>query len=259
MQRTKIPYLTHTWNPFAMRCTPCSPGCANCWHLKLCARFKNNPIFLPEVRAAYAGGKLVLLKDELEAPLRKKKPAVIGVQFMGDLFHEDIDIEMLSHIFDTMNQCPQHDFVILTKRLDNALRMMWGKHNGGWRYFGENDFHKNIIFGGSCSTQEDLDKNVPVLLRIPAAKRIISIEPLLEEIDLGNSFYSHLMNIDWVVVGCESGPKRRPCKIEWVRSIVKQCKAAGVKVFVKQLNINGKVSHNPAEWPEDLRIQEMIK
>ena len=121
-------------------------------------------------------------------------------------------------------------------------------------------------------SQEDADKNIPILLPIPAAVRFVSLEPLLENIDLhisdsrrdiifrrthGQSYERRF--IDWLIIGCESGPKRRPCKLEWVRNIVEQCRAAQVPVFVKQLSIDGKVNHNPADWPEDLRIREYPK
>jgi protein gp37 len=244
----------------------------------MCERFKSNPIFNPGVRAAYAGGPPVLLEDELTAPLHKKKPAVIGVQFMGDLFHKGIDIGWLTHIFDVIEQCQQHKFVILTKRPDNALRMMWGKHNGGWRYFGDGDYHKNIILGISVENQKAADERIPMLLQIPAAKRFVSIEPCLEDINFRQYLDKLYGWIDWVVVGCESGTKRRPCNIEWVRSIVQQCRATGVTCYVKQISLKGCrkcrfdacvhlhghrqvdiVSHNPAEWPEDLRVQELPK
>ena len=92
-----------------------------------------------------------------------------------------------------------------------------------------------------------------ILKDIPSAKKFISIEPLLGYMGAIQS-----ENIDQIIIGCESGPKRRPCKIEWVRSLVEQAKEAGVNIFVKQLDINGKVSHDMNEWPEDLRLQEAI-
>jgi len=94
--------------------------------------------------------------------------------------------------------------------------------------------------------------NIPVLMRIPAHIHFCSYEPLLEDIVIGSC-------VDWVIVGAESGPKRRPCKIEWVRSVVEQCKNSGVRVFVKQLHINGRVSKNPEEWLEELRFRQLPK
>ena len=124
--------------------------------------------------------------------------------------------------------------------------------------------HKSWL-GVTAENQRRADERIPVLLQTPAAVRWVSLEPLLGPIDLNKRellidkrrFKYTLGNyLDWVVVGCESGPKRRPCKIEWVREIVEQCRDAGVPVFVKQLSINGKVSHDMDEWPEDLRVRE---
>jgi len=86
MNKTKIEYLTHTWNPIAMRCSPVSEGCSNCWHLALANRLAKNPMIPEDRQKAYAGGEPVLIEKELDAPLNRKKPAIIGVQFMGDLF-----------------------------------------------------------------------------------------------------------------------------------------------------------------------------
>lgn len=141
----------------------------------------------------------------------------------------------------------------------------------------------NLWLGVTAENQEMADKRIPILLQIPAVVRFVSIEPCLEEILISAHYLPQLkyllsggkpiygnnvvvyedgkfkQGIDWVIVGCESGQNRRECKIEWVRSIVEQCKAANVPVFVKQLSINGKVSRDMAEWPEDLRVREYPK
>jgi protein gp37 len=128
----------------------------------------------------------------------------------------------------------------------------------------------NLHLGVTVCTQKEADEKIPVLLQIPAAVRFISIEPMLEGIDFVDLRYckicakkihglvkgkctcgEYYKGIDWVIVGCESGPKRRPCKYEWIDSIVDQCKAAGVPVFVKQINVNGKVVKMPPEYPQE--------
>jgi len=90
--------------------------------------------------------------------------------------------------------------------------------------------------------------------------RFLSVEPMLGPVRVQWDWESNKLDdkrhVDWVIVGCESGHKRRPCNIEWVRDLVQQCKAADVACFVKQLSINGKVSKNPEEWPDDLRVRE---
>lgn len=141
----------------------------------------------------------------------------------------------------------------------------------------------NIWLGTTCENQEQADKRIPILLQIPAAVRFLSIEPMLGEIDLrqicddGKKYFDCLTGwwtrykefglgswqdneskIDWVIVGAESGHNRRPCKQEWVESIVDQCKAAGVACFVKQLDINGKVEKDIEKFPKHLRIREYL-
>ena len=105
-----------------MRCSQVSSGCANCWHLTMDNRLASNKAVAPDVRAAYAGDGTPVLVDKrlLEGPLMRQIPARIGVQFMGDLFHKDIDFDTIGDVWQVMYECPQHLFEILTKR---PLRM----------------------------------------------------------------------------------------------------------------------------------------
>lgn len=310
---TKIEYADETLNPVA-GCSPCSPGCDNCYAARAaCGRFlKDHPLYkglavnnkwTGEVRTCFDIGR----QGILEKPLHWKQPRTIFVGNMGDLFHPKINIGFLTHVFDVIEQCPQHKFLILTKRPEQALKMMWGKHGEGWRYFGDGGFHKNLWFGTTICNQAEADEKIPILLQMPAAKRWLSIEPTLEgmEIEIINGKKPKIWNcmrcgwkghdekltggnisincpecnarntlgakhknelkaieyypkIDWVVIGCESGPNRRPCHLKWMIDVVQQCQAAGVRVFVKQVDIVGTVSHNPDEWPEKLRVRETI-
>jgi len=102
MQKTGIEYLSHVWNPIATRCTKASPGCDNCWHLKMAKRHAANPMIRKEVREARGGGKPWLNEKELAAPLTLRKPARIGVMFMGDLFHESVPDEWIAEVFGVM-------------------------------------------------------------------------------------------------------------------------------------------------------------
>lgn len=128
MQKTKIEYLTHTWNPITMHCTPVSDGCDNCWHRSMAKRLAGNPVLMDYKRDAYAGktGPVLYLR-ELEAPTRLKKPARIGVQFMGDLFHESVPFEHQTRIVSTIAECRQHMFLILTKRPE-AMSAFFTRH-----------------------------------------------------------------------------------------------------------------------------------
>lgn len=275
MNTTKIEYLTHSWNPLKMRCTPVSEGCANCWHLAMAKRLTSNPKLPNEVRAAYAGDGVLLLENELFAPLRRKKPARIGVQFMGDLFHEDVPFTHVDKVMQVIASAPQHTFLILTKY---AERM--------FVYFnGENvlDYHpplENLWAGITAENQRRYEERLPWLLQVPAPVRFVSLEPLLGLIDLSEhlmcKFYAGPLveprrgtiggkpmpaarlhpRLDWVVIGCESGAQRRQTAPDWILSIVNQCKEANVPVFIKQVSIMGKVSHSPADWPRCIRIRE---
>ncbi len=125
MNKTGIEYLTHTWSPLAMRCTPVSPGCANCWHLAIADRLAKNPKMPEESRKAYLGEiPPVLKKKELFAPFKKKEPAIIGVQFMGDLFHNTVTFQQFSHIMFEIEKSTQHIFIILTKRPERMLEFI---------------------------------------------------------------------------------------------------------------------------------------
>lgn len=131
----------------------------------------------------------------------------------------------------------------------------------------------NVWLGTSVEDQAAADTRIPQLLMCPAAVRFLSVEPLLGPVDLDFCGCprihagGHLSGLDWVIVGGESGPGARPCDVEWVRSIVRQCKAAGVPVFVKQLGakpsdgnegikLRSRKGSDPSEWPEDLRVRE---
>lgn len=250
MQRTKIEYLTHTWNPIVMRCSKASESCENCWHLRVCDRMRNNPIIDLSHRQIYAGfGIPTIRPDELEAPLRLKKPARIGVQFMGDLFHEDVRSDQIDGVFEIMLQAPQHTYLVLTKRprrlydwadlTGNREELIW--KTGAW-------------IGVSCENQARADERIPILLRIPAAVRWVSLEPCLSKIDLtpwlnsppGGKYEGKRKGIscsscdgmeapflNFVIIGQETGPGARPAKAEWFIDIIEQCRAASVPVFIK--------------------------
>ena len=249
MADTKIAWTEKVWNPVT-GCTKTSEGCKNCYAEGLFKRFGK--------KWGYGFGEIAYHEYRLEDPLYWKKPKKIFVCSMGDLFHEDVKDLYIWEVLKVAISVKRHTFLILTKRpeimKDVLSRFYW------WN----SETNRNIWIGISAENQKQMYKRVPTLLDFPAAKRFVSIEPILGPIEISKwvgAVFPKIAppehGINWVIVGAESGPNRRPCKIEWVRSIVKQCKAAGVPVFVKQLHIDGKVSTDPEEWPEDLRIQEV--
>lgn len=265
MQKTNISYLTHTWNPIAMRCTPVSPGCANCWHLRMANRLCRNPqIPFNEATALEGAGPFVLRERELSAPLRTWKPAVIGVQFMGDLFHEDVPLPFIDRAMGIMLESKRHTFLILTKRPERMARY-WHQQLSDAPSNMDNIWH-----GLTVCNQAEADAKIPELLRVPG-KRFLSIEPMLGEIDLAKipigrkhlplgksevlyhnaltrrSYFAddHLVDvprIDAVILGGETSTGARPMHPDWVRSVRDQCQASGTPFYLKQ---NG-------EWSESI-------
>jgi len=223
-------------------------------------------------------GDVSLRYSQLDKPLHWKKPRRIFVVSMGDLFHEKVPFEFIWKVLLVANEAKQHIFQILTKRPKIMANFFSQLHSP--------NTPSNIHLGVSISTQAEADEKIPILLQIPAAVRFVSLEPLLGEIDLFNYpkisneeagafatygcpdwFKPKFKGIDWVIIGCESINGRAGRFADGMGTftnnfmvaamdIVEQCKAAGVPVFVKQIPINGKVSKNMAEWPEELRVQE---
>ena len=246
MNRTGIEYLDFTWSPIAMRCTPCSPGCTNCWHIRTADRMSHNHCSFPlQIREAYAGrGGPVLVDERLNDPLKRKKPARIGIQFMGDLWHKDVHWPKIDEIFLKCHQAEHHTYLFLTKRIKAALYYfnspIYSKPTMRRTEFLK---HENIHFGVTVCNQPEADEKIPILLQIPAAVRWVSIEPILGPI----KFSHHWLGVcekggpcgdhgflSWVVCAGETGPGARLMHPDWARSLRDQCVSAGVPFFFKQ-------------------------
>lgn len=225
-------------------------------------------------------GDIYCDEKALDIPLHWHKPRRIFVCSMSDLFHPKVPFEFIDKVLYVMYRNLQHTFQILTKRpeimleyfvdgelLRLRLLRLFPNYTPEARLCREWPLN-NIHLGVSISNQDEMWKATE-LSRIPATVRFISLEPMLGEIDISRYLVSsdgfvcpndegpiHIedggVGIDWVIVGCESGPKRRLCKIEWVQSIVDQCKAANVPCFVKQISIDGKVVKMPKIFPQEL-------
>lgn len=295
---TKIEWATETWNPI-VGCSKVSPGCQNCYALRMAVRLANNPKLPKEVREAYASvihkvngkwewnGRTALIESALEKALLWRKPRMIFVCSMGDLFHEAVPFEWIDKVFTIMTLKYQHTFLLLTKRPDRMQKYFSaGKENLvqiwedvcydlGIAYEDDPDAPAcficnrtlsdikadhfgwpltNVWLGVTAENQEQANKRIPILLQIPAAKRFVSVEPMLGSIDFydipyGNQFHNVLTGVldistsqsgiigdklDWVICGGESGPGARPMHPDWVRSIRDQCKESGVPFMFKQ-------------------------
>jgi len=208
---SSIEWTEATWNPVT-GCSKVSAGCRNCYAERLALRLQAMG------NSRYRNGfKVTLHPDLLNLPGRWREPRMVFVNSMSDLFHEQVPFEFILRVFDTMRACPQHTFQVLTKR-STRLRALSG----------ELPWPPNVWMGVTVENAAVLHR-IEDLRVVPAAIRFLSCEPLLGPLD-GLS----LDGIDWVIVGGESGPGARPMKIEWVRSIFRQCRNAKVAFFFKQ-------------------------
>lgn len=310
---TNIEWTEHTPNP-VVGCDKVSPGCKNCYAIRMAYRLMHSPN--KAIAAKYAGtvaktaggqlnwtGRLNFDISSMTALLRKEKPTINFVNSMGDLFHEDVPFEFLDQVFAIIALTPQHTYQVLTKRVDRMLEyfsvskgrlserwesavykfansierspsimtqtvgcslrgMNAGGLNVGWPM-------KNLWLGVSVEDQKTADERIFSLLQIPSAVHFLSCEPLIGSVNLDrikgpidpeepdekyyfNPFVDNswewefeegrfdsvdgptYSQIDWVIVGGESGPGARPMHPDWVRSLRDQCEAAGIAFFFKQ-------------------------
>ncbi|MBL1177613.1 DUF5131 family protein [Pantanalinema sp. GBBB05] len=282
---TTIEWTQETWNPVT-GCNKISPGCAHCYAADIAKRFWGERKFTD----------VQFHPERLEQPLKWRKPRTVFVNSMSDLFHESVTDEQLDQVFAVMALTPQHTYQVLTKRPERMqqycdrldlrrlikaadLPMPSGSYQIKLPL-------PNVWLGVTVENQKAADTRIPLLLRTPAAIRFLSCEPLLEAIDLAkwlrpvvvmHSESSGFLNgdaivgtspdsqINWTIVGGESGSKARPCNVEWIRSVVQQCTTAQVPVFVKQLGsrpagleARGTGKHNDLEiFPADLQLRQM--
>jgi len=233
--KSKIEWTEATWNP-TLGCSKISPGCKGCYAIAQVHRMAGNPN--QKIAAANAGltviqggqanwtGEVRLIADRLDIPLRRKKPTVYFVNSLSDLFHHGLAPEEIAEVFKVMYRANWHTFQILTKHGAGEDELMVQIMQRIVATFGPVPSH--IWLGVSVESKEYLPR-IDVLRRTPASVRFLSLEPLLE--DLGEL---DLRGIDWVIAGGESRLKDRPLHPDWVRSIHKQCVAAGVPFFFKQ-------------------------
>lgn len=305
MADSKIEWTGRTWNPIR-GCGIISPGCERCYAMNIAHRYSlpGMPFEGLTIRRKAGGarwtGEVREVPDKLDEPLSWKAPQTIFVNSMSDLFHESVSREYVAAVFGVMASCPQHTFQVLTKRAELMAALLievetgrvteWGPHAGtplpdvgwlegrAWQHFSQAIPSRqkkayrlaeampwplpNVHLGVSVENLKHGLPRVEHLRRVPAAVRFLSVEPLLEplgELDLSG--------IGWLIVGGESGPGARPMDLDWAADLVRQCKAAGVPCFVKQLGsvwakkakAKSAKGGDPNEWPEHLRVREFPK
>ena len=240
---TKIEWTERVWNPVT-GCTPVSEGCENCYAERMAKRLAG--------RFGYPKGepfRVTLHEDRLEQPLHWKKPSLVFLPSMGDLFHPKVKSQYIAEVFDKIAIAKQHTFLIVTKRpkrmkaVLEGFQDIWECSCSGWPF-------KNVWLGVTVENQARSDERIPILLQIPAAVRFVSVEPMLGPVDIRK----YLEELSWVIAGCESGPKRRLTTAPWIRSLKNQCRAYNIPFFLKQMEVDGKIVKMPEfdgrEWNE---------
>lgn len=227
IQWNRAKYWTAQWNP-VIGCEPCSPACEHCYAAAWAKRFGQS----------------------FEPHLTEQRPPRKGVVFCGNM--TDLFGDWVSSPASTIKQCidwrSDAIYLWLTKRIGNmcdalkeVVNLTTFQHYFGFTAEYQSWYNGRMDFMAS---------------HFPAGMNMwISIEPLLGEVNM--RFNDYWLRPKWVVVGCESGPNRRPCKIEWVESIVEQCRAAGVPVFVKQLDLDSKCVSDINKFPKHLQIRQV--
>ncbi|KOF17861.1 hypothetical protein AC244_15935 [Ensifer adhaerens] len=269
---TKIEWTDATWNPIT-GCAIVSPGCTNCYAMKLAgSRLKNHPSRKGLTKDTKAGpvwtGEIRFNRKWLDQPLRWTKPRMIFVCAHGDLFAEGVNELWIDNVFAVMALAPQHTFQVLTKRperMRDYIRgmeqrrdfiagygaLIWGGDRPDLVYETAHEALArplpNVWLGVSVEDQKRADERIPILLDTPAAVRWISAEPLLGQVDFYKTSAAMpsgrlhpwrngpiLQGIHWLVAGGESGPGARPMHPDWARELRDQCAAAGVPFLFKQ-------------------------
>ena len=280
-QGTAIEWTDATWNPVT-GCSKVSPGCAHCYAETLSLRWGRSAY--PWIEA-HAAQNVVLHPERLDHPRRWRKASRVFVNSMSDLFHEQIPDEYVFRVLETIADCPQHIFQVLTKRPERMRELVQS-------YMAREGLDSplpNLWLGVSVENQRWARTRIPVLLEVAAAVRFLSCEPLLGAVDLRDwvdfapsgrppaasgsrieeTRVAHDASVTrsksdglarreilhWIIVGGQSGPKHRPIDMNWVRAIRDQCQAARVAFFFEQnRRSHPKSGRTPARRPNLGRV-----
>jgi len=208
---SRIEWTQSSWNPVT-GCTSVSEGCQHCYARRMATRLKGMGL------RRYRNGFCVTIhRDLLAVPLKWRKPRLIFVNSMGDLFHEKVPISFIREVFGIIEATPRHTYQLLTKRADRLLKLA---DRLSWPV--------NLWVGVTVEMQQYINR-IELLRKVPAAIRFVSFEPLL-----GPLKSLSLSKIDWAIVGGESGPHARPMEANWARNVRDVCVDSAVPFFFKQ-------------------------
>ncbi|RDI73173.1 Bacteriophage protein gp37 [Gaiella occulta] len=223
--RSAIEWTEATWNPVS-GCSKVSPGCAHCYAETISLRFRHS---LKPWTPENAKENVRLHEGRIDQPLRWRRPRLVFVNSMSDLFHEEVPFEFVDRVWNVMTEASHHTFQVLTKRPEIASK--WATH-----YLAEHgSLGANVWLGVSIENSRYTFR-ADVLRTIPATVHFISAEPLLGSLYASgtNRRPLDLTGIDWLIAGGESGARSRPVDVRWVRELRDGCRDAGVAFFFKQ-------------------------
>lgn len=228
-QQTGIEWTNATWNPM-VGCSIHTAGCTNCYAMAQAAKINSKHYEgvvrwvgkQPNMKTVWTGVINQSPPHILDKPRKIKEPSMIFVNSMSDFFHQDMVFKYQLDAMKVMEETPRHVYQILTKRPEEIQKFLaqYGK-----------PFPRNVWVGATME-REDYRARIDAIRVLPAHVRFLSIEPLV-----GPAGTLDLTDIEWVIIGGESGPDSRPMKAEWVRDVIKQCKEQHVPVFFKQWGI----------------------
>lgn len=250
---TNIEWTEETWNPVT-GCSKVSPGCDNCYALRMSNRLRSHDYYRDLVKDGEWVGLVRTHPATLPIPKHWREPRRVFVCSMSDLFHSAVPWHFIGEVFRVMAECPRHTFQVLTKRPGRMAHF-------ANEILGPDNWPRNVWAGTSVESAKYLPR-LDVLARVPALVRFVSLEPLLSPVDLTRWTWcatcrepdgdivcgeggrvdspQHGPDIHWVIAGGESGPGARPMHPDWARAIRDQCQVAGVPFFFKQQTVNGK-------------------
>jgi protein gp37 len=241
--KSAIEWTDATWNPVT-GCTKISAGCDHCYAERFAERFrgvKDHPF--------EQGFDLTLRPERVEQPLKWRRPRMIFVNSMSDLFHKDVPTDFIEQVFFTMEKANWHTYQVLTKRSPRMKNFVNARYKGGRP-------PAHIWLGTSLENRAQLSR-LRHIQKMNASIRFLSIEPML-----GPVGKLDLTGISWVIVGGESGPGFRPIEAEWIREVREQCVEAGVAFFFKQWGgvrpkSQGQILDG-REWNQWPRVEQLI-
>lgn len=290
-ENTAIEWCDHTFNPWT-GCTKVSPGCDHCyaegWSKRASDKVGKWGPGAQRVRTTSANWRKPLAWNAAHAEFfaQHGRRQRVFCASLADVFDNEVPQEWRYDLFNLILGTPNLDWLLLTKRIGNAARMIEetlpdnmkalpADHPVAWPW-------PNVWIGATVVNQAEADRDIPKLLQVPAAVRFLSIEPMLGAIDLtrvqwpgkhkvdvlrggawdmpswhgGFTNHSDMGRVHWVIAGGESGPNARPAHPDWFRSLRDQCAAAGVPFFMKQMGGARDKRGALADLPEDLRVRE---